>query len=146
MRQDISLSQITDRLLSDFTYIKFKILPSLLLLSVLSLIFFILNILDGHSTYRVVSLGSYKNEKNPIARYVIKKWGAFKGILIIKSISLIAVFSMLFKYGKVITRDFNIIMFITDIFYTWVVVHNYRNLFRMIDRQEKFLKKYKNVL
>ena len=110
------------------------------------MIFFILNILDGHSTYRVVSIGSYKNEKNPIARFLIKKLGVLKGIILIKMLSILTVFIMLFKYSKMFTKEFNITMLIADIFYTWVVVHNYKNLYKMIDRQERLYKKIKDVL
>ena len=123
-----------------------KISSSILFLAFLSLVYFILNILDGHSTYRVVSVGSYKSEKNPIARFFIKKLGALKGIVIIKSFSLAVVYFMLFKYSKNYTKDFNLIFFVADIFYTWVVIHNYKNLYKMINRQEKLYKKIQNVL
>ena len=129
-------------------FIKFflKLSSSLLLLTFLSLIYFILNVLDGHSTYRVVSVGSYKSEKNPLARFFIKKLGALKGIIFIKLLSLAVVYVMLFKYAKYFTKDFNLIFFIADAFYTWVVIHNYKNLFKMIDRQERLYKKIQNVL
>ncbi len=129
-------------------FIKFilKLTSSVLLLTFLSLIYFILNILDGHSTYRVVTISGYKSEKNPIARFFIKKLGALKGIILVKLLSLSVVFVMLFRYAKYFTKDFNLIFFIADIFYSWVVIHNYKTLFKMIDKQEKLYKKIQNVL
>ena len=119
---------------------------SLLLLTLLSLIYIVLNILDGHSTFNVVKLSSYKSEKNPIARLFIKKLGALWGIITIKLVSLFVVLIMLYSYNRELARQFNIVMLIADVFYTYVVIHNYRNLNKMIKRRQDFLKNFNDVL
>jgi len=123
-----------------------KALMSLLLLTLLSLIYIVLNILDGHSTFNVVKLSSYKSEKNPIARLFIKKLGALWGIITIKLVSLFVVLIMLYSYNRELARQFNIVMLIADVFYTYVVIHNYRNLNKMIKRRQDFLKNFNDVL
>ena len=123
-----------------------KALTSLSILTLLSFIYIILNILDGHSTFNVIKLSSYKSEKNPVARFFIKKLGALWGIITIKLVSLIVVLIMLYSYNRQLARDFNIVMIIADIFYTYVVIHNYKNLNKMIKRRQDFLKNFNDVL
>lgn len=123
-----------------------RVVSSVLILTLLSLIYIILNILDGHSTFNVVKLSSYKSEKNPVARFFIKKLGAFWGILTIKLVSLLVVLTMLYSYNRELVKQFNIVLFIADVFYTYVVIHNYKNLNKMIKRRQDFLKKFDNVL
>lgn len=87
-------------------------------------LFVILNILDGHSTYKVVSKTSFKNEKNPIARLIFKLLGPLAGIIILKSI-LIPIIFLMFYYFSFRKVEMNIILVLANFFYLSVVIHNY---------------------
>lgn len=101
------------------------------------ILFLILNILDGHSTYLVVSKTSLKSEKNPIARWIFKKLGLLKGIFFLKFISLVLTILIFLNY-KLIKDEINIILAAGNLFYLFVVINNYRNY----KKYQKFIKKF----
>ena len=105
-----------------------KIMNSLVLFVSLLTYFYLLNLLDSHSTFLVVSLSSFRSERNPIARFIFKKFGLVRGIIILKSIILIITPLMIWVY---VTDSFkiNLTLIIANILYSVVVFNNYRNFF-----------------
>jgi len=87
-------------------------------------IFVILNFFDGHSTYKVISKTSIRNEKNPLARLIFKLFGPVAGIIVLKSI-LIPIIFLMFYYFSFKNIEMNIILILANFFYLSIVVHNY---------------------
>ncbi len=99
-------------------------LHSMLFFIVLVAVFTVLNILDGHSTYLVVSKTNANNEKNPIARIIFRILGPLVGIIVLKSI-LIPIVFLMFYYFRLNPGQMNLILILANIFYLLVVIHNY---------------------
>ncbi|MCK9329349.1 MAG: DUF5658 family protein [Candidatus Cloacimonetes bacterium] len=59
------------------------------LFSITYIAFLYLNYVDAKTTYFVVNIIGSRGEKNPIAKYLINKFGAKKGIILIKSVIII---------------------------------------------------------
>ena len=98
---------------------------------VISIIFLLLNILDGHSTYLVLKPNYYHREKNPVARWVFKKLKIPNGIIIFKTV-LMAILILAISYYTVWdSLTINIAMTVADLLFLIVVLHNYR-LYRRI--------------
>jgi uncharacterized membrane protein len=91
-----------------------------------ALLFVLLNILDGHSTYLVLKPNHYNREKNPIARWIFKKFGVLKGILLLKGVLLTALIYLMFTEKLDEPHFLNILLIVMNLFFAWVVVHNYR--------------------
>jgi uncharacterized protein YacL len=87
-------------------------------------IFVILNFFDGHSTYKVISKTSIKNEKNPIACLIFKLFGPVAGIIVLKSI-LIPIIFLMFYYFSFKNIEMNLILIVANLFYLSIVIHNY---------------------
>jgi cytochrome bd-type quinol oxidase subunit 2 len=110
------------------------ILHSVPLLIISALIFIILNILDAHSTWLVIRPNHYRREKNPVARWVFKKLGLPRGIIIFK----IAIFAILIPvgvyYAVLEPLTLNIVLIVANIVFGLVVHNNYRIYRRMTRR------------
>ncbi len=104
----------------------------LILFILLVLVFLILNILDAISTYKVVKRTSYMSEKNPIARFVIKKVGTIKGIMIIKSMIIVIMPMIIYAY-IISKKEIIYVLIFMNILYFLVVFNNFR-ITRRIDR------------
>jgi len=91
----------------------------------LFMIFLTLNYLDAASTLKVIKMGSYRNERNPIARWIIKKLGAFKGIIAIKSIVIVLIPFIIYAY-YLSARDTVYTLVLIDVVYLLVVVNNFK--------------------
>jgi uncharacterized protein YacL len=91
---------------------------------ILLVLFIILNLLDGHSTYKVVSKTNVNNERNPAARFIFRIFGPVAGIIILKSILVPLVFLMFF-YFSFRRIEMNIVLIVANFFYLSVVIHNY---------------------
>jgi hypothetical protein len=102
------------------------LLHSFLFSQILSVIFVILNILDGHSTYIVLRPNHYAREKNPVAKWVFRKLGILRGIIIWKTLLLSALIYLMFTQYLTEPYMLNIILLVANVFFLWVVVHNYR--------------------
>lgn len=90
------------------------------------LLFLILNILDGHSTWLVIRPHHYSREKNPIARWVFKKLGLPGGIIIFKSFILSGLGLLMMILGDLAILYLNIVLSVADLVFLGVVIHNYR--------------------
>lgn len=110
------------------------ILHSIPLLIISALIFIILNILDAHSTWLVIRPNHYRREKNPVARWVFKKLGLPRGIIIFK----IAIFAILIPagvyYAVLEPLTLNIVLIVANIVFGLVVHNNYLIYRRMTRR------------
>jgi hypothetical protein len=102
------------------------ILNSYLLSQVLAVIFVILNVLDGHSTYIVLRPNHFARERNPVAKWVFKKLGILRGIIIWKALLLSVLMYLMFTEYLTEPYFLNILLITANIFFTWVVIHNYR--------------------
>ena len=91
-----------------------------------------LNYLDAKTTYFVVSKCGFKSEKNPLARLLIKKFGAKKGILILKLIIIFIIPLIIWCYFES-PKSIIIVLFILNIFYLFVVVQNYKVCEKVIE-------------
>ena len=87
-------------------------------------VFIILNILDAHSTLKVIAITSYRSEKNPVARFLFKLIGPLAGVIVLKSI-LIPVIFLMFYYFSFQRKDITIVLSIASILYLLIVIHNY---------------------
>ncbi|MEA2104674.1 MAG: DUF5658 family protein, partial [Candidatus Cloacimonadota bacterium] len=97
----------------------------LLAFILLLFIFTILNIMDYDSTYKVISAFGWRREKNPIARFFIKKFGLKKGMLILKSILLI-IYPLMIYYFLNEPVDIIITLIVANIIFILIVRNNYK--------------------
>ena len=102
---------------------------------ILSILFLLLNILDGHSTYLVLKPNKYHREKNPLARWVFKKLKIPAGIIIFKTVLMAVLILAIAYYAAWEPFTVNIAMLIADIFFLLVVLHNYRLYFRLTRKE-----------
>lgn len=96
--------------------------------------FILLNFLDAHSTWLVVSRAGHRSERNPLARYFIKKMGPAWGMLWLKSFLAVLIPLMIF-YFMYDPINLNWIMLGADVLFWAVVWNNYRIARRMAARQ-----------
>ena len=87
--------------------------------------FLVLNYLDVLSTYKIVKKVGYKGERNPIARWLIKRYGALKGLLILKSMIIFVTPLIFWSYAES-PLYLNITLGFIDIVYLCVVLNNFR--------------------
>ena len=102
---------------------------------ILIIIFAILNIFDGISTYLVVSNSSLRSERNPFARFVFKTIGLKTGIIVLKSISILII-PLYYIFRKPSYTDVSIVLSIANVLYIYVVINNYKHFFRIRKRRE----------
>jgi len=95
-------------------------------------VFIILNLLDAHSTWLVVKPGNYRREKNPLARFVMRKMGLVPGIITLKGLLLIPLTYVAIDYLKDDPKSYLLVFSIANLIYTFVVSNNYRIYFRRI--------------
>lgn len=118
-------------------------MSSAMLFYLLIVVFVLLNVLDAHSTLKVISRTSYRNEKNPVARLLFKLLGPVAGVIILKAI-LVPVIFLMFYLFHFSTFDMNLVLGIANVFYLAVVLHNY-NVVRRIDKFRQKLDEYEDT-
>ncbi len=92
----------------------------------LLLVFGVLNALDAHSTWLVLKPNRYRQERNPFARMIMKKFGVKRGIVIIKVGILIPFIIFVTQYLKDDIKGFRAVFAIADAIFSLVVANNYR--------------------
>lgn len=97
----------------------------------LTIVFIILNILDGHSTFLVLKPHHYHREKNPVARWIFKKLGIPRGIIIFKTLLLVVLILAISYYAAWDALTINVTLLVADLVFLLVVLHNYRVYRRM---------------
>ena len=100
---------------------------------ILLLIFLLLNILDAHSTWLVVSPNHYYREKNIFARYFFKRFGIVAGIVTFKILLLSILGLLIWFYVLPEYLSLNISILIGNAIFTLVVLNNYR-IYRRISK------------
>jgi hypothetical protein len=88
--------------------------------------FVALNVLDGHSTWKVIKPHHFNRERNPVARWVFRKLGIPRGIIIFKGLLLAGLTIAFFYYGSYDLFTLNIVLLVADLVFLFVVLHNYR--------------------
>lgn len=104
-------------------------LPLPLLFALLFLLA-ILNIIDAILTWKVIKLGSIRNEQNPLARWIFKKVGPVPGMIILKGIALIIIGYVSIFYKKFLP-DIHSFAVLLNAFYLYIVINNIRVLKKM---------------
>ncbi|HOY84590.1 MAG: DUF5658 family protein [Candidatus Cloacimonetes bacterium] len=89
-------------------------------------IFVILNILDGHSTWKVIQPNHFHRERNPVARWFFRKLGLPRGIVIFKAVLLFILGGAFAIYAKKETKVMNITLGVANLVFLAVVIHNYK--------------------
>lgn len=92
----------------------------------LLIVFFLLNLLDAHSTWLVVKPYHYSRERNIFARYFFKKFGIIKGIVFFKLILLLIFSMIIIFYVLPEYLSLNISVLIGNLIFLIVVANNYR--------------------
>jgi hypothetical protein len=109
----------------------------------LAIMFVLLNVLDGHSTFLVVSNAGLRSERNPIARFFFRKMGLKTGIVTLKSLSsLIIIIAYIFITD--VRHELSIVLCFANAFYVLVVINNYRN-YRKIEQNFKRMRKLEEL-
>lgn len=103
-----------------------KLLSSPWLSLVVTAVFIVLNVLDGHSTYLVLRPHYYEREKNPVARWIFRKLKIPRGIIIFKTVLLSGLIVAISYYAAWDALTINIAMLVADVLFLVVVLHNYR--------------------
>ncbi|HOA30218.1 MAG TPA: DUF5658 family protein [Candidatus Cloacimonadota bacterium] len=110
--------------LSHYGYILLS--GSAILFWALLTLFIILNVLDAHSTFLVMRPAHFKRERNPVARWVFKKLGLPRGIIIFKTVLLAILIPAMGFYAGNDLFTINIVLIVCDLVFILVVKHNYR--------------------
>ncbi len=98
----------------------------------LGIVFLILNILDGHSTWLVLRPDHYIRERNPIARWFFRKAKLPQGIIIFKTVLLCVLIPSIAYYTAWDAFTINIVLVVANILFILVVINNYRVYHRRI--------------
>ena len=93
---------------------------------ILSLLFAVLNVLDAHSTWMVLRPHYYSRERNPIARWIFRKLGPVRGIVVFKSVLLLFLATCIGFYAAYDAFTISIVMLGANLVFFVVVYHNYR--------------------
>ena len=91
----------------------------------LFVLFLLLNYFDVISTNMIVRQVGHDGERNPIARWLIKRFGTLKGLLILKSVIIPIIPLIIWSYIESSTY-LNITLSFLDSLYLAVVWNNFR--------------------
>jgi len=100
-------------------------------------VFLLLNALDVHSTWLVVTHSSTRSERNPLARFLLRKLGALRGLLALKGV-IILVLPLVIIWWDDAPMHINLILLGADLAYGLVVGNNYRIYRRILARRRDF--------
>jgi hypothetical protein len=111
----------------------------LILFILLMLILIYLNVLDALTTYYIVVRQSYNSERNPLVRVFIKRFGAKKGLIMVKSIIIFLLPLIVWCYLDTPFYVCYSLLFL-NFLYLFIVFNN-KKICKMIDKNFSFLKK-----
>lgn len=122
-------------------------LTSHLLLSFQSILFLLLNVLDGWTTWLVMKPDHYDRERNPIARFVFKKLKAPASIILFKVMLLSGLGLFIIHWWRE-SLTLNIALLVGNLLYIYVVRHNFKVHRKYVEHEQFFenLKSYKVVV
>lgn len=89
-------------------------------------LFIALNFLDAHSTWIVMRPHHFGRERNPVARWVFKKLGIPRGIIIFKAALLAILIPAMGFYAGNDSFTINIVLLVFCLIFALVVGNNYR--------------------
>ncbi len=118
------------------------LLEASLALPIQSGLFLILNILDAHSTWLVLKPDNYHRERNLIARWFFRKVRIPAAIILFKSL-LMSILGLIVINWRSEVLTINLGLFIGNLIFIWVVIHNYR-VSRRYKKRHKRKRIYKN--
>ena len=87
------------------------------------IVFIILNYLDATTTLFICIHLGIQSEKNPIAKYLMKKFGLKKGIILLKSVIIFIIPLIIIAYINN-PKAINIVLMLLNICYLLIVVNN----------------------
>ncbi len=99
-------------------------------------LFLALNVLDVHSTWLVVTWSSIHSERNPIARWLLKKLGVLPGLLALKGVILL-ILPLILLWHDDAPLEITLVLLLSDAAYALVVANNYR-IHRRLRRRANF--------
>jgi hypothetical protein len=99
------------------------------------LVFSVLNILDGYTTWLVLKPDHYYRERNPIARWVFRRLKPPAAIILFKAL-LLSGLGVFIAYWWNEALTINLALLIGNLLFIYVVQHNYR-VFKRYRRQEE---------
>ncbi|HOV16491.1 MAG TPA: DUF5658 family protein [Candidatus Cloacimonadota bacterium] len=120
-----------------------KILMSEKVLCGQCLVFLLLNILDGYTTWLVMKPDHYERERNPIARYVFKKLKAPFSIVIFKAVLLSLLGIFIYNWREE-AFTLNIALIVGNLLYFGVVLHN-NKVHKRYAQREKLLSEMQKI-
>jgi hypothetical protein len=108
--------------------------------------FFILNILDGISTWLVLKPDHYERERNPIARWVFRKLKLPYAIIFFKAL-LLSFMGVFIAYNWKEALTINTGLLFGNLLFIFVVRHNFRvhNRYLQYERQLEKILYYKVI-
>ena len=107
------------------------------LLIVQCLVFIILNVLDGLSTWLVMKPNHFERERNPIARWIFRKLKMPGGIILFKSL-LLGLMGVYFSRWWNEKLTLNTGLLIGNLLFFYVVLHNFK-VYGKFRQQDKSL-------
>ncbi len=110
---------------------------SLPIFLLLLFVFIALNILDVHSTFLVVSNTSTRSERNPVARFLLRKLGVKRGLVTLKLL-LIPILALMVWYYPQARKEIVGVLLLSNFLYLLVVANNYR-IHRRIQRRRRLV-------
>ena len=102
------------------------------------LLFLLLNVLDGWTTWLVIKPDHYSRERNPVARWVFRRLKIPAGIVLFKAL-LLGFLGVFIAYWWREALTINIALTVGNLLYIYVVQHNLR-VHKKYERQERFYK------
>ncbi len=105
------------------------------LLTIQALLFLLLNLLDGWTTWLVLKPDRYERERNPIARWAFRKLKAPGGIVLFKTLILSGL-GIFIAYWWREALTINIALLIGNLLFLYVVPHNYK-VYKRYQRREQ---------
>ncbi len=117
------------------------------LLVVQCLLFLLLNVLDGWTTWLVMKPDHYDRERNPIARLFFRKLKAPASIILFKVV-LLSGLGLFIIHWWIESLTLNIALLIGNLLYVFVVRHNHKVHRKYVEHEQFFenLKNYKVVV
>jgi hypothetical protein len=113
------------------------------LLSVQCVVFIVLNILDGWSTWLVLKPDHYERERNPVARWVFRTLKLPAAVILFKAVLLSWLGVFIAYYWKE-ALTINIALLTGNLLFVYVVWHNFK-VHRKYEQHSRFLTRIKHV-
>ncbi|MFO7660164.1 MAG: DUF5658 family protein [Candidatus Cloacimonadaceae bacterium] len=98
---------------------------------ILYIVYFILNVFDGITTWIILKPDHFNRELNPAAKWIFIKLGIPRGIIITEAAVLAVLTPLIFWLAAVNLNLIKILLLIAVLIFTWVVADGFRIIHRM---------------